>query len=77
MDQHNPKAILEQAVDQLQHAPPSTQKVELAEMANKLHQSVAGGAEMQFDKDDNPVMTGKQANECPFLQEKQHHQQQQ
>lgn len=46
-------------------------------MANKLHQSVAGGAEMKFDKDDNPIMTGKQADECPFLQEKQHHQQQQ
>ncbi|KAG2226036.1 hypothetical protein INT45_002502 [Circinella minor] len=65
----DPKAVLEQAVEKLEHIPESKEKHELAQKASGLHQSITGHP-MQFDKHDNLVTTGSEADQCPALHHK-------
>lgn len=43
------------------------QKHDLAEKAGELHRRITGHP-MRFDKEDNPVTTGPEAEQCPALQ---------
>ncbi|KAI9269081.1 hypothetical protein BDA99DRAFT_460813 [Phascolomyces articulosus] len=62
----DPKAVLEQAVDKLEHTPASKEKHALAQKASGLHQTITGHP-MQFDKDDNLITSGPEADQCPAL----------
>ncbi|KAI8143480.1 hypothetical protein BJV82DRAFT_610614 [Fennellomyces sp. T-0311] len=63
------KITLEQTVDRLEHIPASPEKHKLAEQASTLHEKMTGHP-MEFDKDDNLITTGPEADQCPALHHK-------